>query len=156
MHTNQATKQEGFSYPRLGIVAPAQVLQGVSPYRYEDWGQLTQALRQGLGVTYEGSSLDTATRIYITGHSSDSYPHRYSSIFAGLGQVRIDDTFTLTQKGSTTEYRVITKKAVDPTQVYAYVQANPSKAGIQQAILVTCWVPLTTTQRLVIIAEKLR
>jgi LPXTG-site transpeptidase (sortase) family protein len=142
-----------FNYPSLGISAPIVDLPGVSPFSYEDWDSLRGALRQGVGMTYEGNDPLAASQIYITGHSSDTYPHTYSSIFAGLGQAKVGDTFAVSIKGTARTYKAMAKQAMDPGQVAAFVADHPSPAGVKQAILVTCWVPLTTRQRMVIVSQ---
>lgn len=149
--------ETAFYFPRLGIEAPMSQSAESSPLRSSDWNSIRGALEKGVSLNYEAGSLAEARLAFVTGHSSDRYPHAYSSIFAGLGQAKEGDEFVLTAEGSIWHYRVISKRVVDPRNVIGFSEAALATGGNSghYVALVTCWPLLTDRQRLVVVGEYL-
>lgn len=134
-------------YPALGINLPFKELAGISPIDPKDWPAIRSQLTEGGALT---SSLGVNMLI---AHSADSYPHSYSAVFAPLGQVKINDEFVLNKDGSLQIYKVIETRVINPNKPDDYFK---KWAGNNQILaLVTCWPPLTTTNRLVVVGKAL-
>lgn len=144
---------DSITYPRLGISAPLQDSPGTSPLVYADWTRLEDALQHGTLLAYPGSRFAAAPFAFVVGHSSDRYPHPYSSVFAALGQAREGDRFDLRLNGHDYPYVVLDKLTLDPTDTAAFTGLARA-VGRPTVALVTCWPPLTTRERLVVIAEQ--
>ncbi|MBI4032459.1 sortase [Candidatus Berkelbacteria bacterium] len=148
----QAT--EGFAYPALGITAPVTVAPSTSPLEAKDWADIRRALTAGLSLAFDAPTLDDARLAFVTGHSSDTYPHPYSTVFAPLGQARVDDRFAVTIGEASRTYRVIVRQVIPPAAVERFTALGPPDGQPARVALVTCWPPLTTNQRLVIVGEQ--
>lgn len=150
------TSKNVFYYPRLGIEAPLTVSANTSPLDSQDWNSIKEALTKGVSVNYGGDEFSKTQLAYLTGHSSDTYPHPYSSVFAALGQAKIDDQFVVTEEGKVWNYRVISKKVVDPRNLLSFSAGviGAQEVGKQHVALVTCWPLLTTLNRMVIVGER--
>lgn len=142
----------GFSYPRLGIVSPVTELSETSPLERRDWRDIAQALRQGVSVAYAGDSFASASLAFLTGHSSDVVQHPYAAVFAGLGQAEIGDEFLVLLDGTQYQYKVRERMELDPWNTAAFEALAPAEG--QRVALVTCWPPLTTARRLVVVGER--
>lgn len=149
---SQAPLPDEFIYPKLGITAPLHDNPGTSPLRTQDWGQIAEDLHHGVSLAYDASSLDKATSAYVTGHSSDTYPHPYSTVFAALGQAKIGDQFALVTHNVVYKYRVVEERLAYPTDIKAFTISDTTK---QHVLLVTCWPPLTTAERKIIVGERI-
>jgi LPXTG-site transpeptidase (sortase) family protein len=143
-----------FRYDTLGITAPLVQLTQTNPLDYQDWNKLRQALRDGVGLTHTTQDFDQAHLAYIVGPSSDYYPHKFASIFAGLGQAKQGDIFTLTVYNKTYSFAVQDKKIVDQMDTKAFTKLEDVPTNTQRVVLVTCWPVLTTKNRLLIIGER--
>jgi LPXTG-site transpeptidase (sortase) family protein len=145
-----------FYYPRLGIAAPMTESADTSPLRSQDWASIKSALVKGVSLNYSGGSLKDARLAYVTGHSSDSYPHDYSSVFASLGQAKVGDVFTLTGKGEQWKYEVTGKKVINPRDVASFSAQSliPSDGEGSYVALVTCWPLLTDRERMVVVGKR--
>jgi LPXTG-site transpeptidase (sortase) family protein len=123
----------------------------------QDWQSIRADLRRGISVSYGTSTYDTAARVFITGHSSDTYPHRYASVFAGLNGAKVGDRCALTRQGHTYQYEVTDKRVVDPSDAAFFTPAslvkNPGEP--QEVFLVTCWPVFTTKNRLVVVGHQI-
>lgn len=142
------------SFPRLGIEAPVWQTPGRSPLSLADWGPIEQDLKRGVNLSYDGASFKDASFAYLTGHSSDTYPHKYSGIFAALGQAHAGDTFSLTVDGQAHAYQVVATQVLDPTNTQAFAALSGSAGGAKRLALVTCWPVLTSAKRLVVTAVE--
>jgi LPXTG-site transpeptidase (sortase) family protein len=148
--------QDRFLFPRLGIDAPLSEHPDSSPLNYQDWNSIRDSLVKGVSLNYSSSTLDAAKLAYVTGHSSDTYPHPYSSVFAGLGQAKEGDEFVLTGNNEVNTYKVISKRVLDPRDVTAFSEAAlTAGAQAQRVAVVTCWPLLTSLKRLVLVGEKM-
>ncbi len=143
-----------FSYPALGISSPIVVLPQSSPLKTNDWQSFRAALRQGIGVSYDTDSFDSARLVFATGHSSDTYPHSYASIFASLNQAKPGDEVTLVVDNNKHTYRVVDSKVINPGDTAAFKALEPINGEPNRLVLVTCWPVLTTANRRVVIAEQ--
>ncbi len=141
-------------YPSVGISAPITISPGTSPLVQADWNKIRQALKNGVSVSFTDSDFDNSPLVFITGHSSDTYPHTYSSIFAGLGQTHIGDQIMLNINNKVNNFIVIDKKVIEPTDTKSFNQIKSSDPTVQRIALVTCWPVLTTRSRLVVVAER--
>lgn len=152
----QAAAGEQFSYPSLGITAPFSEHPQTSPLVIADWPKLLPTLRQGLSLSYANDDFSKANFAYLVGHSSDTIPEPYAAIFAGLGQAKVGDRFTLSRQGTLWQYQVVSREIVDPGNMSAFSEAqlrlghDPSKPELA---LVTCWPVFTTRERLIVLGE---
>ena len=142
-------------YPRLYIDAPYTESAHTSPLDSEDWNNIRSALTQGASLNFAGASFDDSSFSYLTGHSSDTYPHPYSSVFAALGQAKPGDTFYVTGGDKIRKYVVKSTQVIEPTDLNAFSQASlTSGMGATQHIaLVTCWPLFTSLRRMVVVGE---
>ena len=141
--------------PRLGIDAPMKESPATSPLAFKDWDSIRAALNDGTSLNYSAKDLDSAPIAYVTGHSSDRYPHAYSSIFAPLGQAKAGDTFYLTGGGEIRKYEVKYSKVVRPDDLNGFSE-KVLAAGLgsaQHVALVTCWPLFTSYNRMVVVGE---
>ncbi|MBI2590118.1 sortase [Candidatus Berkelbacteria bacterium] len=151
----EAPVADTFRYENLGIEVPIEKAAWTSPLNTKDWRKIRSALERGVSLAYEGEFLESVTLAFITGHSSDVYPHRYSSVFASLGQAQRDDNFTLWLNQNPYQFKVTGVKIISPQDVEEFQALNPGeKSDIQRVALVTCWPVLTTRSRLVVIGER--
>jgi LPXTG-site transpeptidase (sortase) family protein len=144
-----------FHFPRLGINAPITESADSSPLKQQDWQQIKLALTKGVSLSYEGSDFETAPLAFVTGHSSDTYPHPYSGVFAGLGQAKIGDVFTVYRNEKGYQYTIEQISIVNPTDTQAFLHLRPTDATSQYVALVTCWPLFTTNQRLVVLGRAM-
>lgn len=147
-------EHDGFAYERLGISSPLSVNSETSPIAEQDWSKISEDLRQGVSLAFEGVSFSEAQLAFLTGHSSDTVRHPYASIFAPLGQAKIGDTFIIAVDGQDYNYQVTDKKIISPIAVDQFRQLEDD--NIQRVALVTCWPPLTTTNRMVIVGNLIK
>lgn len=153
--THEVNRGNQFVYPKLGISAPVEVTPGTMPIYAESWDQLKQSLNKGTNLSFPEPVWPEAKLAFLTGHSSDTYPHAYSAIFAGLGQAKTGDRFYLTLDGQSYTYRVVDKKIINPSDWQSFLKVKPEQAQEPYLALVTCWPPLTTKQRLVVVGKQL-
>lgn len=152
--SQELIQPDTFSYPTLGITAPITDSPNTSPLISTDWRIIGKALRSGVSLSYDNNDFSAARLVFITGHSSDTIRHPYASIFAGLGQSRIGDTFLFRRHDDQLRYRVIGREIIDPANLEAFRLLEPDLESPPRAVLVTCWPPLTTLHRLVLIGER--
>ncbi|MEI6478124.1 MAG: sortase [bacterium] len=147
--------QNRFVFPRLAIDAPFTESPSSSPLNFQDWDSIRTALTKGVSLNYSTSTLDGAKLAYVTGHSSDTYPHPYSSVFASLGQAKVGDQFVITGHGEIRTYKVVSSQVVNPRNVLAFSEANlAGGSSTQRVAVVTCWPLLTNLNRLVVLGER--
>lgn len=145
--------ENSLAYPRLGISAPLTDGPNTSPLVASDWQQLKEALRKGVMLSYSEDSFADAPFAYAVGHSSDTYPHAFSSIFAALGQAEPGDTFTLRVDEYEHSYAVTRTLILDPNDTRAFEALRQTDRPT--VALVTCWPILTTSKRLVVLGERM-
>jgi LPXTG-site transpeptidase (sortase) family protein len=142
------------AYGSLGIKAPLSIDAETSPLVQSDWSAIRLALLQGVSLSYQSENFATASLAFITGHSSDTTKHPYDSVFASLGQAEVDDVFTVNVEQTKYEYRVISKQQIAPSASDVFEDLAPTDSSHRVA-LVTCWPPLTTKMRMVVVGQRL-
>lgn len=142
--------------PSLGVVSPITVAAQTNPMENKDWSVIRKALTQGVALSYTTPAFGDANLAFITGHSSDGYPHAYASVFAPLGQIKPGDTFEIRVDGQVYTYTVVTKDVFAPTDIQRFTQLASSDSSKQRVVLVTCWPVLTTRNRLIVVGERTR
>ncbi len=92
--------------------------------------------------------------VAIFGHSSNNIFNKgkYKFAFVLLHELRTDDTFYLTYKGTVYAYKVIDRKIVDPSEVGVL---NDVPGQTATATLITCDPPGTSLKRLVVVGEQI-
>lgn len=153
--TPPSLPDNSFSYPSLGISAPVTVSPRTSPLELKDWTVVRRSLQEGVHLSFPEDTWTESRFAYLTGHSSDSYPHRYSSVFAALGQAKPDDLFWLNVSGTTSAFRVLGVSVINPADIAVWDQLARQEGSRRRLALVTCWPLLTTNSRLVVEAEEL-
>lgn len=144
-------------YPNLGIRAPLTLLAHQSPLVVQDWPAIRQSLQSGVALMFPTAAWNESSFSFLVGHSSDTWPHPYASVFAALGQARVNDLFYLNVQNTTLTYQVDGQHIVRPNDLAYWQQLGaPSTNGIRHIALVTCWPILTTKNRLVITAHELQ
>lgn len=143
-----------FSYSSLGVNAPVTVSPNTSPLEYKDWKVIGLSLKKGISLAFEGDNFDDSPLSFLSGHSSDTYPHAYATIFSSLGQASINDTFEIKVNNQLYHYRIIDKKIINPTDIKGF-QNLAAKDDTKRLALVTCWPLLTVRQRLVVVAQRM-
>lgn len=147
-------EQNGFIYERLGISSPLSVNSQTSPITEQDWSKISKDLRQGVSLAFEADSFKDAQLAFLTGHSSDTIRQPYASIFAPLGQAKIGDSFKVVVDDESYNYEVIDKIVISPAAVDQFRQLEDD--NIQRVALVTCWPPLTTANRMVVVGNLVK
>lgn len=146
-------EDESFYYPQLGIKAPLQISRQTSPLVVQDWPTIEKALRQGVSLSFQAENFEETHFAFLTGHSSDVYPHKYSAIFASLGQGEAGDRFYLKTVGVLYIYQVTEKQILNPGDTSAFEKLEERVGEKLRIGLVTCWPPPTRNSRLVVLAE---
>jgi len=143
------------SYPRLGVTAPLTINPQTSPMKSSDWDTIRRAPTQGVSLAFTTETFTQAPLAFVTGHSSDTTRHPYSTVFASLGQAKIDDTFYLAPgNGKQLTYTVKSVERFDPKDIGRFHALSPTSGDTPQRVaLVTCWPLLTTWKRLVVLGE---
>lgn len=142
-------------YPAVGIHAPLYFLPNTSPLVVQDWPALRTTLQHGVALATTTNSWQESSFGYIIGHSSDTYPHPFSSVFAPLGQASINDLIYMNVSGTLYTFQVDGRTVVHPNNsAYWEELTRPSQSTLRHIALVTCWPVLTTRDRLVITAHE--
>jgi len=148
--------QSLFVYPALGINAPLTERSDLSPLDVAQWRVLDDDLLHGVSLDYQDASFSEAPHAFIIGHSSDFFPHAYASVFAALGQAKVDDTFQVVVKGNVYRYKVRSTQVLKPWQSSVFeAPIAQAKTNNQHLVsVVTCWPPFTSANRMVVVAER--
>ncbi len=154
LQKKQTLDDNQFSYPAIGVSAPITVNQGISPLKQTDWGAIRPALTKGLSLSFDAATFNKANFAFLIGHSSDTYPHPYSSVFAPLGQAKIGDQFLLNVENKNYTFKITDTKIIVPTDISAFEHLASDDPAIQRVALVTCWPVFTTRNRLVVIGDR--
>ncbi len=133
------------SIPSLGIEAP--IITGVDPYNPAAY---QSALTQGIAHA-QGSALPTETgTVFLFAHSTVNLLEavRYNAIFYLIHPLKSGDLLTLTYLDKTYSYSVTSRQIIKPTNLTSLTQFSP----VNQLVLMTCWPPGTTFNRLIVTA----
>lgn len=148
---NQITpldKKFGIVIPKIG--ANAKIVQEVDPYNSHIYQvALTKGVAQAKGTSFPNE----VGNMFLFSHSSASIidANRYNSVFYLLSKLSPGDKIYIYYQNARYEYKVTTKKIVDPTNV-SYLNPNSTK---KQLTLMTCWPAGTNYKRLLVIAESI-
>lgn len=141
-------------YGSLGIQVPLTIDAQTSPLLQSDWSAIRSALLRGASLSYQSENFASASLSFITGHSSDTTKHPYDSVFAPLGQAKVGDVFTVNVEKAKYQYQVISKQQITPSDSDTFEALTPTDLSHRVA-LVTCWPPLTTKMRMVVVGQRL-
>ena len=143
------------------INANAKVIKNIDPNNPKDY---QRALSQGVAHA-KGSSLpDEEGNVFLFAHSSDNFynANRYNSVFYLINKLGNGDEFDIVYENKIYNYTVVDKKIVtpdniryinDPEMPYETVKNIDKKSGRQSAVLMSCWPPGTTINRIIIIGQ---
>lgn len=152
--SSQETLPDSFIYPRLKISVPLHDNPASSPMRQQDWGKIAEDLHDGVSLAYATTDFEKSPLVYVTGHSSDLYPHPYSSVFAPLvSEARIGDRFAIVRGNKVYQYEVVEQRVADPTDLPAFTVTDATSEH-RVALLVTCAPLGTNLKRSITIAKQ--
>lgn len=157
--TGQLTKAEEqpnntLSIPALQLSAPV-VSSLTDPTEFSDWNVVKRDLTKGVSLAEKLPKPGESGTTVITGHSSDLVPHRYSAIFAGLNFLEPETEIRVKYQDQIHRYKVVEKKIVQPSDLNFFRTELQKTYGKHRLAMVTCWPLLTTSKRLVILADPL-
>jgi len=140
-------KDFGIVIPKIG--ANSKVIEGVDPFNASVY-QL--ALTKGVAQAKGTAKPDEIGSMFLFSHSSTNLLEatRYNSIFYLLSKLQKNDEIYIYYKSVKYKYVVSETKMVDAKDV-SYL--NPKAQG-KSLILMTCWPPGTTFQRLLVFATE--
>jgi sortase A len=110
-------------------------------------GSDVRVLSKGGWIFPNTSTPDQGGNTVIFGHRVRYLPP-VSNTFYSLDAVNVGDTFVLTWNGVAYQYRVITTKVIEPTDLSVLAQDHRSLVTI-----ITCTPLFSTSQRLVVVGE---
>jgi len=154
---SQNVPDQTLIYPNLGIIAPVSASNQYSPFSLRDWNSISSLLEKGVGVFYNGNTIDESTYVYAVGHSTASKPQAFASIFASLNSAQTNDEVILKIAGQEYVYKVTDKKILSPydTNGFSEFFSDSKDQNNHRIALVTCWPLFTTKNRVVVIADRL-
>lgn len=138
----------GIVIPKIG--ANAHVIPNIDPFDEPSYQRaLTRGVAHAKGTSFPGEN----GNIFLFAHSSvDFYEAlKYNSIFYLISKLEKNDEVILFYNGREYKYKVSEKKTVNPSDV-SYLSTD-YKLQTSNLILMTCWPPGTTLNRLLIIAS---
>ncbi|MBU1133229.1 sortase, partial [Patescibacteria group bacterium] len=108
---------------------------------------LTKGVAHAKGTVLPG---EVGNSFYFA-HSSNNFynANRYNSVFYLLRKMESGESFFLVYEGNIFEYKVLEVKIVE-SETVEYLEGTTDK---KLAILMTCWPPGTTIERLVVVGE---
>ena len=139
---------ENFSIIVPKINANSKIIENVDPYNAAEYQvKLTEGVAHAKGTSLPGEPGNT----FLFAHSSDNFynANRYNSVFYLLSKMETGDAFFIVRDRVLYEYEVNEKSVVNPDNI-EYLTGTSSD---QQATLMTCWPPGTTSQRLVLVGN---
>jgi len=145
-HMNPVDTDFGIVVPKIN--ANAKVIENVDPYNSWEYQQsLTQGVAHAKGSSVPGED----GNVFIFAHSSDNFynANRYNSVFYLLNKLEISDYFYLIKDSVIYKYAVEQTGVVKPENV-EYLSPN---YGERTAVLMTCWPPGTTIDRLIVVGK---
>ena len=150
------TQVDSFSYPALTISAPLTINQNTNPTVTADWSKFRDALKKGVSLSFDANNFQDASLVFVVGHSSDSYPHPYSTIFAPLTKGKVGDIVDINLDKTTYQFKIIDRQIISPTDVNAFMSYASTDPSIQRLEVVTCYPVFTSAKRLTLVAERTR
>lgn len=147
-------EDNSFFYPNLDIKAPFTLINK-DPFTSKNWSLFREALTKGIAISYPYQDLENNSGLlYVIGHSTDRYPHTYSSIFSSLDKSNAGESFYLKKDEQVYEYKVTEKQILNPRDIDGFLNLESSDTKIQKVAIVTCWPLFTTKNRLVVVGER--
>lgn len=141
-------------YREYGIVIPKLYLDEPVVFNVDpnDKQAYTEALKLGIAHASATSFPDTGGLGYYFAHSSQpDLRNQYNAIFYLLGKLEPKDEVFIWHEGERYEYSVTEKLITRPGDVsFLYDNSYPNESIVLQ----TCWPPGTTTQRMLVFAER--
>lgn len=139
-------QQYGIRIPALNLDEP--VVFNVDP---NDEKIYNAALRQGIAHA-SGTAFPNSGRLgYYFAHSSNPSLHRqFNAIFYLLGKLKTGDEVFIWHEGERYDYLVTQTRTTEPTDISFLDHEYPSETIVLQ----TCWPPGTTSERLLVFAER--
>ncbi len=136
----------------FGIVIPkldanARVIADVNPNDANEYQKaLTRGVAHAKGTAYPG----TKGNVFLFAHSSDNFYNatQYNAVFYLINKLEEGDEIELYFNKVKFTYTVTDKKFVSPKAI-AYLEENTDESTL---MLMTCWPPGTTMQRLLVFA----
>jgi LPXTG-site transpeptidase (sortase) family protein len=151
-----AEQLQGYSLiiPKLGVNAP--VVKGDTAS-----GNWKEGFENGV-VLYPGSEQEGAgASAYILGHSSApmGYKGDYGSVFALLDKLSAGDALEFNGPNGSAIYEVVQKAVIKPSGSLGPKSLNALASTDKNAetlVLLTCWPPGTSLQRIAVSARRVR
>lgn len=142
---------ENFSIiiPKLGANAP--VVAKVDPFNEAEY-QI--ALTKGVAHAKTSVLPNQPGTMFLFAHSAEDFyrANQYNAIFYLLYKLKPEDDIYIYYDKNRTRYKVTELKYVDPNDISYLTQSTAE----DRLILMTCWPPGTTVERLIVIAEPVR
>jgi len=140
-------KNFGIVIPKIG--ANAKVIKDVDPYTP---GVYQVALQRGVAHALGTGLPGEKANIFIFAHSSGNFyqANRYNSVFYLLHKLREGDLIKIYFQKSLFSYKVSQMQYVEPERV-EFLNRGATEETLT---LMTCWPPGTTSQRLIVIANR--
>lgn len=135
--------------PKLGANAP--VILNVDPFNEKEYQvELTKGVAHAKGTALPNQKGTT----FLFAHSAEDFykANQYNAVFYLLYKLKPEDEILLFFDKKEIKYKVKELKYVDEKELSFLTQQTEKS----QLILMTCWPPGTTLQRLLVIAEPSR
>lgn len=141
------SKHQDFGIKIPSIFLDEPVVINVNPNDKSDY---SQALKKGIAHA-RGTALpgDTGIGYYFAHSSSAALRSQYNAVFYLLGKVEAGDAIYLWFENTRYRYVVFDKK-ITPPQDVSFLQ----KTDDEIIVLQTCWPPGTSSQRLLVFAQR--
>lgn len=151
--TIEIKKENLIEIPKIKISAPL-ILGGIEEINL-DFQKLEKRLEEGV-LLYPGSEIGERGEAIILGHSAPAnWPAKdYENIFSNLDQLEKGDKIFIYYEGKKYIYEVFEKKIFFPKDEEKILKIRNQKDSI--LILLTCWPPGKSIQRLAILTKLLK
>jgi len=136
----------GITIPVLNLDEP--VVFNVDPNDEQAYGE---ALKKGIAHASGTSFPDSSGLGYYFAHSSSpELRSQYNAVFYLLGKLKLDDPIYIWQEQKKFKYLVSEIKVTQPEDI-SFLETEYDNEAI---VLQTCWPPGTTSQRLLVFAQR--
>lgn len=133
--------------PKIHVIAPLleTKIENATPKN------IFSQLEQGVGMAQDGAKPGNVGNVFVFGHSSDSLLHHgsYKTVFLLLDKLKQGDMIFVFWKGMKYEYAITTTKIVSSHDLSVLEQNEETRV----ITLMTCWPPLTTWKRYIVIGS---
>lgn len=139
-------KEYGISIPAIFVDEP--VVFNVDPNQEHEY---SQALKQGIAHASGTAFPDNPGVGYYFAHSSSpELQTQLNAVFYLLGKLKAGDEVYIWHEGNRFEYYVTKSQVTSPADVSFIHQTYPEETIVLQ----TCWPPGTTSERLLVFAQR--